>query len=491
MEKAEIASLASHAPSVNLLPILKRLLDDNLERFQAFRDQAIAEGWRQMATANEARHPCTWEYKRAFLAIKSPETITMMREYLLDLNFGLLAAEVLVQQWEDIHTSPKAKPFMGGIDFSGVIDRRAARITAPEASTEEADAIFAAVETLFTQNMSTDQLNLAIGLGIAAARLPHGRRHATIQRLIALAPRTARSGLLLSLVLSGNEIDGQVVADGVAETLEAAKTQVWILTESGAYQLTAWLQLLPFVNHPADLMPILRTLPPAQRDPRFLEALIRPLSDISSVQIEEFLFALAEEDPRFYQNYLWMRSVLQLETRSSAIRLVDVTAQGAFDDRQPHQGHIGRELAVLIAAHPALRAHVYDVLKDGPTSWGLSLLARAVGESPDAEGMLLLVKFEKEGHGSFIHHRTLEKVVTEQVPSNSWQGAFEIIPVPATELRQQLLAQVTNGGPTDVAARYLAQIDRIRDEYGMPAKESRHPDLVSGRPWPIISPGRA
>jgi hypothetical protein len=46
----------------------------------------------------------------------------------------------------------------------------------------------------------------------------------------------------------------------------------------------------------------------------------------------------------------------------------------------------------------------------------------------------------------------------------------------------------TDGGPTDVAARCLNQIDKIRDEYGAPDSEPRHPDLASGKRWPIMMP---
>ena len=46
----------------------------------------------------------------------------------------------------------------------------------------------------------------------------------------------------------------------------------------------------------------------------------------------------------------------------------------------------------------------------------------------------------------------------------------------------------TDGGPADAAARWLRQIDAIRDEHGMPEIEPRHPDLASGKPWPIMQP---
>jgi hypothetical protein len=46
----------------------------------------------------------------------------------------------------------------------------------------------------------------------------------------------------------------------------------------------------------------------------------------------------------------------------------------------------------------------------------------------------------------------------------------------------------TDGGPTDVATRCLIEIDKIRDEYGTPDSEPRHPDLGSGKQWPIMMP---
>lgn len=45
-----------------------------------------------------------------------------------------------------------------------------------------------------------------------------------------------------------------------------------------------------------------------------------------------------------------------------------------------------------------------------------------------------------------------------------------------------------DGGPRDSAARVLRKIDRVRDESGAPEGEPRHPDLASGKPWPILVP---
>lgn len=101
--------------------------------------------------------------------------------------------------------------------------------------------------------------------------------------------------------------------------------------------------------------------------------------------------------------------------------------------------------------------------------------------------MLLLVKMQTEQRRSFLSWQTIENIVTEKIPSESWKGAYEVLPAPAVELRRRLLAMTVDGGPTDVAARCLNDIDRIRDQHGVPEDEPRHPDLASGKPWPIMT----
>jgi hypothetical protein len=114
------------------------------------------------------------------------------------------------------------------------------------------------------------------------------------------------------------------------------------------------------------------------------------------------------------------------------------------------------------------------------------LLARAVAECPDANGLLLLVGFQKDPTRSLVSWRSIEKVVTEQVPAENWEGAYNVVPLPVVELRQKLLAMTTDGGRQDAAAQCLNAIDKLRDEHGAPITEPRHPDLKSGKPWPIL-----
>lgn len=483
---AAIATMMSHAPSVAHLPHLKRLLDDNLRRYRVFREKAIRSGWKDRDAVQEAQNPHMHEYQRAFLAIDAPATAALMREYLTDEHFGELAARVLLVQWIKSNEPQKDKAFRSGVDFSSVQARRAARAAAPTATSAEAEAIFSAIDTLMVDGATDAQLRLAVALGIVGARLPHGQRDMTIQKLISLASREARAGLLLSLILSGEEIDIKLVSDGIAETFEAAKKENWILTESGAHQLRDWLRLLPFATPVTDLPAIVREIPEAHRSPHMLEEMVSGLGNSPSNEVESVIFRLAEEDPRFYQNNQWRETALKLGSASAARRLIDLTVSGAFDGNW-HGWHWQRELGGLISEFPEVRAYVYDLLKNGPTTKQLNFLAGIVAEYPDADGVLVLIDYEIRTGNSSMGRRAVESTVTEYVPAENWKGAYDIVPVPAAELRRRLLAMTGSGGKDDAAARCLNLIDKLRDEYGAPESEPRHPDLASGRRWPILT----
>lgn len=486
---ASVARLMSRAPSASLLPILKRLLDEEIQRYRDFFEQAKAVNWKPCDAVNEARHLMTRDYQRAFLAIETLETGVLLQEYLTDEYFGALAAQVLADRWRTANEPPQDKFFFGGVDFSGVKEKHAARAAAPEVTSMEAETIFTAIELLITDSATDEQKRLAVKLGIAALRLPHGQREHTIQKLITLTPRHeynhARTDLLLNLALSGEEIDIKVVADGIDETFEMAKTKGWILTQSEGYNLKVWLRLLPFVTCPSEALVIVRGMPSEQREPHFLQDMVGGLADAPSGEAEELLFKLAEEDPRFYLNYRWREVALRLGTESSARRIIDLTASGTFDGEATNAWHFSRGLGELISAHPGLRAHVYGILKGSPST--IMLLARAVAESPDEEGILLLINLELSLKRSFLSFKTIEVAVTKHLPSESWEGAYNVVPSPAVELRQKLFAMTSDGSVSDVAARWLNQIDEIRDEYGIPETEPRHPDLMSGKSWPIMA----
>jgi hypothetical protein len=482
---AEIATLASHAASLDLLPLLERLLDEDLRRWRAFKEQARGDQYRGGTATNEARMSWTLQYQRAFQSIGGPETAALMRDYLADTDFGYPAALVLAGQWTAANEPSDGKRIWSGVDFSRVEEKRAACASDPAATSAEAEAIFSAIAPLIADEATEDQKKHAVALGVVAARLPHGQRDTTIQKLISLASRGSRVALLQNLILSGESIDIEMVKNGLAEMFDAAKAQSWILSDG--YELREWLRLLPFANPPAEVFAVVRGLPADQHKVDRLEDMIAGFRTAPGDDAENVLFQLAEADPKLYANRTWRETAIRRGTLSAARRFVDLAANDVFEGKGIDDWHMAHQLGGLIGEHPELRTHVYQLLREGAATPGLALLAQSVAEAPDADGLLLLINIEIEHKRSFLSWQTIENVVTEHRPSENWKGAYEVVPVPAVELRRKLLAMTTDGGPADAAARCLNEVDKIRDEHGTPDSEPRHPDLASGKPWPIIS----
>ena len=100
----------------------------------------------------------------------------------------------------------------------------------------------------------------------------------------------------------------------------------------------------------------------------------------------------------------------------------------------------------------------------------------------------MLIDFEIKAGRPFMARQAIQSAVTEHVPAENWEGAYSVVSVPAVKLRRKLLAMTGSGSTDDPAARCLILIDRLRDEYGAPESEPRHPDLASGRSWPMLTP---
>jgi hypothetical protein len=477
---AAVADLIGHFPSVALLQMLKRLLDEELRRYKAFRQQAEAKGGRGNDT-NEAPTLHRFTYQQAFTAIKAPETTALMISYLPDEHFGKTAALVLKVQWILANEPKDERRFGGSVDFSRVEEMRAVRACRATLTCHEAEAIFGTIAPLIAEDATETQKKHAITLAIQAARLPHGKRDDTIRTLLSIAPQEARAELVLNLILSGEMIPFSVVQAGINDVFEDGKKHTWSLHEG--WRLKAWLLLLPFTDHPVQLADTIAALPLRQREPHFLEEMIRACQSVQTPEIEEALFKLAENDAAFYDNRAWRDAVRRRGTLTAARRYLDLVMEGKIDCRDGWR--TSQEIAGLLNTHAELRDYAYGQLKDG-TSPKTALLANAVAEGDDPDKLLLLVEIEHRLQRSLISWRTIEGAVTEHVPSEQWRGAFEVLPVAVTELRRKLLAMTTDGGPHDAAARVLREIDRVRDENGAPEDEPRHPDLASGKPWPIL-----
>jgi hypothetical protein len=76
-------------------------------------------------------------------------------------------------------------------------------------------------------------------------------------------------------------------------------------------------------------------------------------------------------------------------------------------------------------------------------------------------------------------------VTIDQVPIAEGSNTFNLHPRSVKGIRRALFAKLTAELPqAALAKRCLRSIDKLRDEYGIAANDPRHPDVLSGKPWP-------
>ena len=98
---------------------------------------------------------------------------------------------------------------------------------------------------------------------------------------------------------------------------------------------------------------------------------------------------------------------------------------------------------------------------------------------------------DKYGEDGLKFDWVLEKMINEiAVGKKTLQHVYEYYSVDVSDLRKKLFAIVNEAGAAaNVAALCLELIDELSDEYGSVDTAPRHPDIESGRPWPLVSQG--
>lgn len=492
---ADVAQAVERLASPALVPVLEKLLAQDLVRWKKAKDEFLEA--RKKGLDNDAQMSWTLQYQRAFAAIGDPQTVAIMKRYLPHRQFGVDAAHVLRSIWDKSQPAQDERAFLRpSPDFSVIPERHKKRSEEmPIETVEFVDDILAVVDGLIEPASDADSQKHALKLAAVAFSMPYADKVKTIEALLALpCPTGEKQRLLTILALSGQIIPSSLVLQGIDELLEQAKTNPWMLQEQQGWRLNEWLRLLPFTDNVGAVLKVLDRLEPQYKLPWNFGGLLSALTYSSSDEAETVLQGLATRDPRFLQNHDWLAALTKRSTLNSARILLDFVSSESFPtERGALDGMgLGRDLAALMNAHAEFRDEVYrryGALHEGRAK---ATLGYAIAEAPDVQGVLLLVRNAGAAGKPFRQtplHTALRNILVEQRPSGTWAGMQELVSVPASELRRELFTIVVNGSApeSELAAKTLTVIDQMRDDYGDIETERRHPDITRGVPWPQIA----
>lgn len=110
----------------------------------------------------------------------------------------------------------------------------------------------------------------------------------------------------------------------------------------------------------------------------------------------------------------------------------------------------------------------------------------ALAEAPTSDDLLLMIELYaadgKPFDGTMGH--VVRKLALAEQAHDEWGGSYELVPEQLNGLRKELFTMTASESPAaPLASACLDTIGAIRDEYGAPKDERRHPDIGSDRPW--------
>jgi len=497
----EIAQAIRRLASLELLPVLHRLLIEDLVRWRNAREEMTTAIQNRTVPSIELRSSAatgyTMLYERAFASIGGSAVFELMKTYLPAsglYGFGTAAARVLKQIWEREHGSAKQKQIAFGRDFSEVKLRRQIRNEQAELeSSPYAEAIFDAIDVLIGANSTGENRHHALALAPIAYGLPYGRRDNTRAVLLQFAQSLQElHTLCLALVLAGEEVPADILLDGLKQTLADMKKQrngFWDHNEW--WRVDDWLELLPFSNRPMSTIEGMELIDKKWWQPFRFRRVLAALSRSPSVEAEHVLSVLAEKEPGFLNETDWYNALERLDSQSASRVLLEFLSRGEFSTAKVRDiWWLSQKLAVAIQRDASFRNEAYQQFTRATEgSVESQILEMAIAETADEEGVMVL--FQKHALQSKAFSGSLKNALQHAVvgdqPSRWWAGARELFGIAVPRLRAQLFARTEALTPESSLAREcLVAIDEFRDEYGSAESEPRHPDIDSGRPWPIV-----
>jgi hypothetical protein len=485
---AELAGVMARVASASLVEPLTRLLTEELTRraraLEAFR-RAPQRG--EAGEAAGARTSYAIQYERAFAAIGNEEVARVMTRFLTDLDFGPHAAAVL----KGIHDRLGGRPSTPRslhlpVDFSGVEGRRTIRRRGGAPPSSEAEAIFAAVAQLLERDLTEREQGIAFRLAVIGLSLPRGDVSRLIERLLGLAksPRVTRD-LLTALVLDGETVSADRLLEGIRHWLSENKS--WT---RDVWDLEVWLALLPFSDRPSALFEAFG----------LAERFVRPLNhhhillsgvEHAPVEVREALWAeLIRREPEVLADHRLARALIASGSRAVLIQLLDCLCDPALASRARMESWWGSDaLAQQLDGRRELRAELLRRYENPVWTACHPFIEQTLAKSPDPISILAMVSRYAAAGRRFdgALRSAIEGVALEKRSVAGMTGAYALYPTAVNELRTRLFKLIAAGRPeAAIAEACLAAIDRLRDEHGRPQEEPRHPDIRSGRPWPVV-----
>lgn len=292
--------------------------------------------------------------------------------------------------------------------------------------------------------------------------------------------------------MDGKVLDARLVMQAIDDWIADAGTdqnKAWHKRQN-TWEIEPWLELLPYTSKPDSVIEGLTKVKAfyqhgwAQRWERVLAA----VAVMPGAEGETLLAKLAREHRDIATEFEWMKGILRRDTASAVLLYVDLFMEGIFghEAHGPDSWSIGGELAQYVAKFPELKAGLKKRYETA-SGKGRAMLEHLFGEIGDEDDVLTMIeKYAAEGRPYDQRmDRTVYAVAVQEIPVSEGSNSYNIHPASVGAVRKKLFSMLgANTSEAALAKRCLSAIDHLRDDHGIAENDPRHPDVMSGKPWP-------
>jgi hypothetical protein len=491
---SEVSNAIGRFGFPELVPDLKRLLDEDLSRRQAAitqRMNALNRGDRRVNS--DAAMGYGNQYREAFVRLGGDEAVKVLGTYLEDRTFGLDAALALKAISDQRLGIAPPNAFRRWPDFAEVALARSARAATGERTLANAlaEPIFSAIDRLAQPETDEKGQFLAIALAWVALAMPHANRDDLVARVVKLPqPLGTKRQLFAAMALDGQVLDAEVIMRAIEEWLTDAQRDAWQKRQH-TWEIEPWLELLPFSTRPESVLEGLTKVKEfygtgwAKRWERVLAA----VAAIPGPQGDALLASLARTHTDIVDDYGWTNAFLGRNTASSVLLYVDLCIESVFGQGPRATGtfHLGQRLAACVQNFPEIRPEIQKRYERAGPGNARAMLEHLLREAATEDDLIIMVKkYVAEGRaydGGMAG--AVRGAALRRVPVSEGSNSFYIQPVAIPRARKFLFGLLGGSSQEATLARNsLSAIDELRDDHGIAANDTRHPDVMSEIPWP-------
>ena len=185
----------------------------------------------------------------------------------------------------------------------------------------------------------------------------------------------------------------------------------------------------------------------------------------------------------------WFSAVHAIGNAEAGDRLLATLLEVSEQTDWRRSRSVSGMVAELAEKHMSLRGRVLGIASSGEQA-DLRKIAgvfRHVDQEEFLADLLALPGDRLEALSEAIAD-ALRDLCVEHRPIDGSSGVNDVVPRPIRKFRARFFARASaNDSGSAACTRLLEYIDQIREDYGEPAEEARHPDITIGQPWPAAA----